>query len=268
MRRFATALLTLVLVCSAAARADDALSAQERQIGAKVFDDLQRKGEIVARGNPLYDTLDPIANRIASVADPQYEFPFHFYLVHEKQPNAFAVPGGNVFVTDSLMHFVQNQEELAGVLCHETSHDIHHDVVHNMVKDERTGEVIGFFGWLTGIGKTHAGQVGERLVYALETNHFSRVVEAAADQKGAITCAQAGYNPWGMVWLFENFEKADTGGSLEVLSDHPADRHRIRSLKKEFAANPQLFGAFSPDIASATSLAGVAQSGPPSAPAR
>jgi len=93
-------------------------------------------------------------------------------------------------------------------------------------------------------------------VYELGTNHFSRVVEAAADRKGAITCAQAGFNPWGMVWLFENYEKADTGGSLEVLSDHPNDRHRIRNLKREFAADPQLFGAFSPDIRSATALPG------------
>jgi predicted Zn-dependent protease len=134
--------------------------------------------------------------------------------------------------------------------------------VHNEVKDERTGEVIGFVGWLTGLGKTHVGQAGERLVYALETNHFSREVEAAADHKGALTCAQAGYNPWGMVWLFENFEKADTGGRLEVLSDHPADRHRIRNLKKEFAADPALFGAFSPDIASATALPGVTATAP------
>jgi hypothetical protein len=59
-----------------------------------------------------------------------------------------------------------------------------------------------------------------------------------------------------LVWLFENFEKADTGGSLEVLSDHPNDRHRIRDLKREFAADPQLFGAFSPNISSATALPG------------
>jgi predicted Zn-dependent protease len=258
MKGLAAALsaFVLVVVSVVPAAADDSLAATEQQIGAEVYQQLQTKGELISRASPLYDTLDPIATRIAAVADKQYEFPFHFFLVHEKQPNAFAVPGGNVYVTDSLMHFVQNTEELAGVLCHETSHDIHHDVVRNNVKDERTGEVIGFLGWLTGISKTHIGQVGERLVFALGSNHFSRVVEAAADHKGAITCAQAGYNPWGMVWLFENFEKADTGGSLEVLSDHPNDRHRIRNLKREFAADPQLFGAFSPDISSATPLSG------------
>jgi Zn-dependent protease with chaperone function len=48
--------------------------------------------------------------------------------VHETQPNAFSEPGGNAYVTDSMMTFVKNKEELAGVLCHEVSHDIHHDV--------------------------------------------------------------------------------------------------------------------------------------------
>jgi len=152
MKGLAAALVAFLLVCAGPATADDSLAATEEQIGGQVYRELQAKGELISRASPLYDTLDPIATRIASVADPQYEFPFHFFLVHEKQPNAFAVPGGNVYVTDSLMHFVQNTEELAGVLCHETSHDIHHDVVHNNVRDERTGEMIGFVGWLTGIG--------------------------------------------------------------------------------------------------------------------
>ena len=50
-----------------------------------------------------------------------------------------AVPGGNVYVTLPLMTFVKNKEELAGVLCHETSHDIHHDVVHLAQKEQTTG---------------------------------------------------------------------------------------------------------------------------------
>ena len=71
-----------------------------------------------------------------------------------------------------------------------------------------------------------------------------------------MTCAQAGSNPWGMVWLFQNFEKASSGGSMEVLSDHPTDDHRIATLKNEFAQNPALFGRFSSDIATATPLHG------------
>lgn len=249
--------LTLTALLAAASNVAPALAQagdQEQQIGAQVYAQLQQKGEIIPRPNALYNILDPIATRIKSVADPQYNYPFRFILVHEKQPNAFAVPGGNVYVTDSLMKFVQNREELAGVLCHETSHDINHDVVNNNAKDQTTGTIIGILGALTGLDKSGLGQTAEGLAYSVQTTKFSRAVEHNADAMGARTCAQAGSNPWGMVWLFQNFEKASAGGNMEFLSDHPTDDHRIADLRSEFAANPQTFGRFSSDIATATPL--------------
>lgn len=260
MKRFMALTLGTLLVTSGSALPAAAASQHdtEAQIGAQVYQQLQQKGEIIprSRDTSYYAILDPIAASISRVADPQYDFPFHFILVHESQPNAFAVPGGNVYVTDSLMKFVQNREELAGVLCHETSHDIHHDVINENAKAQTTGTIIGIVGALTGISNSGFGQLGENVLYTLRTNGFSRSVESAADHKGAITCAQAGSNPWGMVWLFENFAKADTGGSMEALSDHPTDNHRIADLKTEFRSDPALFGRFSSDIASGTPVRG------------
>ena len=247
-----TALIATLAAAPAGAQSD--AHATEAQIGQQEAQILQQKGEIIPRPNALYATLDPIAQRIAAVADPQYDFPFRFTLVHEAQPNAFAVPGGNVYVTDSLMKFVQNKEELAGVLCHETSHDIHHDVLNNAQKNQTTAGIIGIVGALTGLSNSGIGQVAESGVYTLQSDSFSRAVEHNADAKGAMTCAQAGFNPWGMVWLFQNFEKANTGGSMEALSDHPTDDHRIADLEAEFRANPQIFGRFKSDIAYATPL--------------
>ena len=237
-------------------RADDR-AGQEAQIGRQVYAELSKKGEII-KDSPDYAILDPLAQQIKRVADPQYEFPFHFLLVHEKQPNAFAVPGGNVYVTDSLMKFVKNREELAGVLCHETSHDIHHDVINDMAKDQRaqTTATIGAIAAELIFGSRAANMVGSiaNLGLAAVTQGYSREVESAADRKGAQTCAQAGSNPWGMVWLFEQFEKADTGGQMEMLSDHPTDSHRIEDLQRQFAAEPQLFGRFSSNPSTATPL--------------
>ncbi len=263
MRRFIALGLGLTLaMCASAPLAAVAQSQhdEEAQIGAQVYQQLQQKGEIISRSSDPqgYALLDPIAARIARVADPQYDFPFQFILVNEAQPNAFAVPGGHVYVTNSLLKFVQNKEELAGVLCHETSHDIHHDVIHNNAKDQTTGTIIGVLGAITGLSNSGFGQLGENLAYTLQTNNFSRAVESAADRKGAMTCAQAGYNPWGMIWLFQNFEKADTGGSMEALSDHPTDTHRIADLENEFRSDPAMFGRFSNDIAHATPLTSTA----------
>src|SRR5471030_995243 len=136
------ALAATIMSFGSNAFADDS----EARIGQQVYAQLQQKGEIIT-ASPYYSILNPIAEQIKRVADPQYQYPFNFILVHEKSPNAFAVPGGNVYVTDSLMTFVKNREELAGVLCHETSHDIHHDVVNNMAKDQKVARnvTIGAF---------------------------------------------------------------------------------------------------------------------------
>ncbi len=229
----------------------------EMQIGQQEYQALQQKGEIIS-SSPYYAILNPIAQQIKRVADPQYFHPFQFILVHESAPNAFAVPGGNVYVTDSLMRFVQNREELAGVLCHETSHDIHHDVLHLYQKQQKTataytiGDILANIA--TGGRASRTIDTVANLGFTLQSQNYSRDVETAADHKGAITCAEAGSNPWGMVWLFQQFEKADTGGGMEMLSDHPTDQHRIDDLKREFASDPQLFGRFPTSIAYATPL--------------
>ncbi|HEX3550677.1 MAG TPA: M48 family metallopeptidase [Candidatus Elarobacter sp.] len=258
-------LLALVtIVALAAVAGGTAASAQsssdnqaEMQIGQQEYQQLQQKGEIIP-SSPYYAVLNPIAQQIKRVADPQYFHPFNFILVHESQPNAFAVPGGNVYVTDSLMRFVKNREELAGVLCHETSHDIHHDVLHLIQKQQRTATAYTIGDILANIatGGRAAGAINTvaNMGFTLQTQNYSRDVESAADHKGAQTCAQAGSNPWGLVWLFQQFEKSDTGGAMEALSDHPTDEHRIEDLKREFAGDPSLFGRYPSSIAYATPL--------------
>src|SRR5260370_41744838 len=109
---------------------------EEAQMGQEVFNELKAKGEII-ESSPLYEQLKPIADAITKAAQPRYNHPFKFYLVHETQPNAFATPGGNVYVVDSLLYFVKNTEELAGTLCHELSHTIHHDTVTLMEKQHQ-----------------------------------------------------------------------------------------------------------------------------------
>lgn len=229
----------------------------EMQIGQQEYRQLQQKGEIIP-SSPYYAILNPIAQQIKRVADPQYFHPFDFILVHESQPNAFAVPGGHVYVTDSLIRFVRNREELAGVLCHETSHTIHHDVLHLYQKQQTAARNYTIGDILVNIATGgRAGNIVDTLAnvgFNLQTMTYSRDVESAADAKGAETCAAAGSNPWGMVWLFKAFDKAASGGQMEMLSDHPTNQHRVDDLERLFASEPSLFGRYSSNIATATPL--------------
>jgi predicted Zn-dependent protease len=231
------------------------------QIGQQEYQQLRQKGEIIDN-SPYYAILKPIAAQIKRVADPQYFHPFRFILVHETQPNAFAVPGGNVYVTDSLMKFVRYREELAGVLCHETSHNIHHDILHLYQKQQKAATVYTIGDILANLatGGKYSGAIDTLASYGFQFQslRYSREVESAADFKGAQTCAQAGSNPWGMVWLFKRFETINTNSPPNFLSDHPSDEARIAALQHEFQSDPALFGRYSSSIAMGTPLTAAA----------
>jgi beta-barrel assembly-enhancing protease len=225
---------------------------EEQQMGQEVFNELKAKGEIV-ESSPLYDKLQPIADAITKAAQPQYNHPFKFYLVHEAQPNAFATPGGNVYVVDSLLYFVKNTDELAGTLCHEVSHTIHHDTMTLMVKQQRlqAREV----GAAILLGPTRAHVLAIALLGKLHSLSYSRDVESRADITGSDVCAAAGYNPYGLVWLFQDFKNANIGQVPQILSDHPNDQNRVQALEEHFRKNPKVFGKFNQDPKSSAQLA-------------
>jgi predicted Zn-dependent protease len=222
---------------------------QETELGQAVYKQLLDKREII-ESSPLYDSLKPVADAITRVAQARYPHPFKFFLVHEAQPNAFATPGGNVYVVDSLLYFVKNTEELAGTLCHEVSHTIHRDGATLMVKEQKIQEREVAAAIL--LGPTRAHIIAIALIGKLHQLGYSRDAESKADVTGSDICAEAGFNPWGLTWLFQDFQNADTSRLPQLLSDHPANGTRIRTLERHFQDNASTFSKFSRDPRSAT----------------
>jgi predicted Zn-dependent protease len=222
---------------------------EEQQMGQEVFNELKAKGEII-ESSPLYDQLRPIAEAITRVAQPRYNHPFKFYLVHEQQPNAFSVPGGNVYVVDSLLYFVKNTDELTGTLCHEVSHTIHHDSME--LAKKRAAIEKREIGAAVLLGPTRAHVLAILLLGQLHSLSYSREDESRADITGSDICASAGYNPWGLVWLFHDFDNANMSQVPQLISDHPSNQNRIDALEQHFRKNPSVFGKFNPDPKSAS----------------
>jgi len=241
--------LIFTLVCVAQAPRPEPVTDQETELGLAMYQQLRDKGEII-ESSPLYDSLKPVADAISRVAQPRYPHPFKFFLVHESQPNAFATPGGNVYVVDSLLYFARNTEELAGTLCHEVSHTIHRDSLSLMEKEKKIEEREIAAAIL--LGPTRAHVIAIALIGQLHSLGYSRDAESKADVTGSDICAAAGYNPWGLVWLFQDFQNADIKQLPQLLSDHPADGTRIKTLESHFRDNPATFSKFSPDPKSAT----------------
>src|SRR5215831_4106590 len=237
--------------CLAQAPAPEPISDQETELGQAVYKQLRDKGEII-ESSPLYDNLKPVAEAITRVAQPRYPHPFKFFVVHEAQPNAFATPGGNVYVVDSLFYFVKNTEQLAGTLCHEVSHTIHRDGVALMEKRNRIKRHEIEAAIL--LGPTRAHIIAIALIGHLHSLGYSREAESNADVTGSDICSEAGYNPWGLVWLFREFENADVRHIPSLLSDHPANGDRITTLERHMRENPSVFAKFNSDPQSATPL--------------
>ncbi len=202
----------------------------ETRIGQQRYMEYMQRGEIVPPQSSLYRTLDRIGNTIATVADHQYFAPFHFVLLNDQTPNAFSIPGGDVYVTTGLLSFLRNTDELAGVICHEVNHDIHHDMY-------------------AVFEATQGRSPQDPSVIAYE-----RAAEMNADRAGAYLCARAGFNPWGLVWGLRQHSRA-MGGSYSGGADHPSDGQREADLVALFRSHRATFGKFSDDVASATPLA-------------
>ena len=225
---------------------------EELTIGQETFNELKARSEIID-SSPLYDVLLPVIQPIMQAAQPQYNHPFKVYLVHEAHPNAFATPGGYIYVVDALLYFAKNKEELAGTLCHEIAHTLHHDSMTLLEKEKRLRwrEV----GGVILLGPTRAHILAIALLGKLHSLLYSRQAETRADLTGADVCAAAGSNPWGLVWLFQEFKDATTREIPQLLSDHPNDQNRIDALERHFKSDSAMFGRFDPNPQSATPFA-------------
>jgi predicted Zn-dependent protease len=224
-----------VVLCLRPGAAWPATSSQEKswetQVGRQRYAEYVERGEVVPPQSQLYRTLDPIGYAIATVANRHYFTPFHFVLLNEQTPNAFSMPGGNVYVTTALMSFLTNRDELAGVICHEVNHDIHHDMYAVFQATQR------------GRSPQDPNAIS-----------FERAAETNADRAGAYTCAKAGFNPWGMIWNFRQYRQA-MGVSNDGGADHPSDQQREADLVALFQSDKTTFAKFHDDVASATPLA-------------
>jgi beta-barrel assembly-enhancing protease len=213
----------------------------EQQMGTSIYQGYKANRQII-ESSPLYDLLEPVGRDVVRVAQPRYGLPIRIWLIHDPRPNAFAAPGGNIYVTDELLYLIKNQEELAGTLCHEVSHLIHHDSEEMLQKQRQV--LRRELGASVLLGAS--GAVGIALIGKLHSLHYSREVESRADLTGADVCAASGHNPWGLVWLFGAFGQANVGEGPEFLSDHPdnllltepAEDVRVRSemLSQRFNA--------------------------------
>jgi beta-barrel assembly-enhancing protease len=188
---------------------------------------------------------DPVVteyiNRIGQniVRNSDCKVPFTIKVVDSDVINAFALPGGYFYVDSGLILAADEEDELAGVMAHETAHVCAHHAAREMTRANYAQ--IGMVPLIMMTGYTWTGYgiyEGAQLLIPITFLEFSREFEAQADYLGIQYAYRAGYDPEGLVSMFEkieNLQKQKPGAVAKVFEDHPQTPDRILASEKEIA---------------------------------
>jgi predicted Zn-dependent protease len=211
---------------------------QEVQIGQQAAAEAERQLPMLPARDPLSDYVSTLGHRLAQqVPEPRY--PYSFKVVNQKEINAFALPGGPVYINVGTVQAADNEAQLAGVIAHEIAHVYMRHATHNASRQMAAQIPVSILGSLLGQGV--GGQLA-RLGLSFGVGSvflkYSRDAESEADRVGAKIMYEAGYDPRQMAAFFENLEAEGGRGGPQFLSDHPNPGNRARAVNEAISQLP------------------------------
>jgi predicted Zn-dependent protease len=215
-------------------------SQQDIEVGREAAAQVAREQPIV-RNSELNNYLTSLVQRLGRSPHAGTEFPFSVQAISDKNINAFALPGGPLFVYTGLISLADNEAQLAGVLAHEMSHIRLRHGTSQASKANLIQLPLMLAGGLAGNGLLgQLTQLGIGLGSGSVLLKMSRTAESQADYNGAQIMAETGYNPIEMAQLFQKLEAQEgQARSAQFLSDHPNPGNRIKAVQEEIQQMPR-----------------------------
>lgn len=210
--------------------------AEELELGKKYAPEFLAKngGNVPHPGVNAY--VAGLGRKIAAISE-RPGLPWEFHVLDSEVINAFALPGGKVFISRGLMTRLSSEAELVAVLGHEVGHVNNKHISQQMQRQQIAQVGIQILGaatesqWATMIGSNATG------LYLLK---FGRDQESESDHLGMVYMTRLGYNPQGMLKVLQVLDKAaGEGGQIEMFSTHPNPKTRIQSISSEIKAHPE-----------------------------
>lgn len=230
-RRFLSFLILLLL--GSVGRLWAMSDAQEISIGRQAVAEVEQQYGVYH--DPAWEErISRIGAQIASRAIRKV--PYTYKIINMKEVNAFALPGGFIYVARGILPFFHNDDQIAAVLGHETSHvELKH--FQQMYSRETIFNVVSIVAMVL----THGAARGPVNIAAILNNlvlepSYSRTQETQADLNGVKLMVEAGYDPNGMIAFFKELEKKEGngGGGMPVwMQDHPLLPQRIADVQQE-----------------------------------
>jgi predicted Zn-dependent protease len=223
---------------------------EEKKLGKRIILEMEKRVEWV-RDLTLQAFLERLGHSLVAQVGPT-PFEFKFYLINAPDPNAFAIPGGYIFVTTGLIVLAENEHEIAGVLSHEISHVTARHISQLIEKSKAiniasmaaviAAMLVGGGGTGSQAAATMAMATGEAL--ALK---YTREMETDADQNSLQYMIKAGYDPNGMITFLNKIYKTGLISGPQIppyLSTHPAIENRISLLENLLQSGQRPTGPF------------------------
>jgi predicted Zn-dependent protease len=247
-RRTSVSLLATVLLATTVSaqtriepRRNSFTPAQDVQLGRQAAAEVRQQLPMLNDG-PTDAVVERIGRRLVAAVPPRFRQPaFHytFDVVNLREINAFALPGGPMFLNRGMLQAARTDDEVAGVMAHELSHVILRHGTLQAAKAQKfqlgaiAGQVLGSI-----VGGTKGAIIAQGSQIGLGTYFmkYGREYEREADLLGAQIMARAGYDPRQMANMFRTIQRQGGGRGPEWLSDHPDPGNRYTAINREAAS--------------------------------
>jgi len=206
---------------------------QEIEAGQQASADVLKKMPVLPEGDPVTLYIQNLGAQLTAHA-PGEQWPYHFRVVNQKEINAFALPGGPIFINMGTIQAADNEAELAGVMAHEISHVVQRHATRAATKQMKVQMPLQILGAL--LGRSSVGQLAAAGISFGAGSYFmknSRQNESEADLIGTDIMYDSGYNPQAMADFFTKLEKEGGANGPQFFSDHPNPGNRAGAVEKE-----------------------------------
>ena len=209
------------------------------QIGREYAAQVEQQMHVVPN-EELTAYINRVGQRLVATGLLDRDFPYSFKVVQDPSINAFALPGGPMFVHTGLIAAAETEAQMAGVLAHELSHV---SLRHSMANAAKQSTISGL-GAIAGavLGGMIGGELGNLAALGTQMGSqawamkYSRTAESEADLLGSYVMAKAGYNPLELAQFFEKLEKqmgGDPGTVAQWFSSHPNPGNRDKAIEAQ-----------------------------------
>jgi hypothetical protein len=207
---------------------------QDIELGREAAQDAEKQLPLL-NNKQVDDYLNQLGQRLASYA-PGHKYPYQFKTVNQGEINAFALPGGFLYVNRGTIEAAGNEAQLAGVMAHEIAHVALRHGTNQLSKAILAQAPLAILGGMLGGGGSLAGQLAQLGIQVGFTSvflKFSRTAETQADVLGTQMLYDAGYNPQAMADFFQTLQEKGGSGGIQFFSSHPNPENREKRIEEE-----------------------------------